>query len=701
MGYDSRMRLFLFALAGWVIAFAASAQSNRVDTEYASSIFLPEKTAFVPGETTWLAFAQELEPNWHVYWKNPGDSGLPLELNWTLPDGFNAGDVVYPTPERIPVGPLANFGHHGAPVFLVPITVDENVTGADATLNVSATWLICEEICVPETGDFELTMPVADEAENFPLGVIKIKEARSATPTELEGKARFAATAEALVLEVEAPEGIAENVLFFPEKEGLIEPAAEQIVALNGGRLSVMMTPGFDYDPTAVDSLKGVLATTDKPPAGFSLTAEKDASLAPPATASAPVAAVTSDQSNLPILIVAAFFGGMLLNIMPCVFPIIFIKAASLMKSAQSGEAGAIRRDGVLYTAGVVATFILIGGALLALRAGGEQLGWGFHLQSPLVVAMSAYILFLVGLNLSGVFNIGQSLQGAGGGLADKGGAAGAFFTGALAVLVAAPCIGPLLSAPMGAAVLLPPLWGMLIFIFMALGLAAPYLILSFVPALGRMLPKPGPWMKIFKQLLAFPVFAAAAYFLWVLAQQTGGTGLAKALFGAIMLAFAAWLFELSKGDGSRALMIRAGSAVAALAAIFPVVQLETAEASVATGGKHGAFADAVAYDEAAIATFRKEGRPVFVDFTAAWCVTCQFNKLTIFSKPSLAAAFEAENVAVMVADWTSRDPEITKALEAFGANGVPLYVYYPPKGEPQVLPLPITEKAIVNLVSN
>ena len=694
------MRLFLIVLAFWLPAFAALAQSNRVDTEYASSIFLPEKTAFVPGETTWLAFAQALETNWHVYWKNPGDSGLPLELVWTLPEGFSAGDVVYPTPERIPVGPLANFGHHGAPIFLVPIEVDESVATADATLNVSATWLICEEICVPETGEFALTMPVAETADNFSLGATKVAEARSATPMDFEGQAGFAATADALVLELDAPEGVDGDVLFFPEAEGLIEPAADQVVALNGDRLSVTMTPGFDYDPSELETVKGVLATTEYPPLGFSLTAEKDETIAVAPAAASAVTANTS-QGNLPLLLLAAFFGGALLNIMPCVFPIIFIKAASLMKSAQSGEAGAVRRDGLLYTAGVVATFALIGGLLLALRAGGEQLGWGFHLQSPLIVAMSAYILFLVGLNLSGVFNIGESLQGAGGGLADKGGAAGAFFTGALAVLVAAPCIGPLLSAPMGAAVLLPPVWGMLIFILMALGLAAPYLLLSFVPSLGRLLPKPGAWMKVFKQLLAFPVFAAAAYFLWVLAQQTGGTGLAKALFGAVMLAFAAWLFELSKGDGSRALMVRAGSAVAALAAILPVTQLQTAEASVATGGKHGAFADVVAYDEAAISQFRQEGRPVFVDFTAAWCVTCQFNKLTIFSKPSLAAAFEAENVAVMVADWTSRDPEITKALEAFGANGVPLYVYYPPTGAPEVLALPLTEKAVLHAVRN
>lgn len=698
-------QVFLFLALIWVaIAGSASAQSNRVDTEYSSSIAIPEKTALVPGETIWIAFAQELAEGWHVYWKNPGDSGLPLEFNWVLPDGLSAGDIVYPTPEHFPIGPLANFGHHGSPVFLAPISISENMTlGETVELTLQASWLICEEICVPEDGSFSFSLPVAASAEDLTAGADAVARARLVTPVPFTGTATFAASNDALILSLDQTLEAGGEAFFFPEAEGLIEHAAAQKVAIVDGRTTITMTPGFSYDPGELETIKGIVGTTaSKAIAGFELTATEDPNVAGASgIAAAPIAPVESaGGGNVPLLLAAAFFGGILLNIMPCVFPIIFVKAASLMHSAQS-ERGVIRRHGILYTVGVVATFAAIGGLLLLLRASGEQLGWGFHLQSPVIVALSAYVLFLVGLNLAGVFEIGESLMGAGGGLADKGGDIGAFFTGMLAVVVAAPCIGPLLSAPMGAAVFLPPFWGMMIFVLMALGLAAPYLLLSFVPALGRMLPKPGAWMKIFKQFLSFPVFAAAAYFLWVLAQQSGGTGLATALIGAVFLAFAAWLFGLSKGDGRSSLFVRAGAAVAAVIAIAPITQIKIAAPVTAQAGeaKHGAL-QAIAYSETMLETYRAEGRSVFIDFTAAWCVTCQFNKATIFSKASIAKAFEEKDVVVMVADWTLRDPEITKALEAFGANGVPLYVYYGSAQAPQVLSLPLTEKAVMDVVT-
>ncbi len=679
----------------WLSLCASAFAADFVATEHAQTRLVSERTGFAPGETVWVALSQKLQEGWHVYWKNPGDSGLPLELKWTLPAGYSAGDVVYPTPEPISVGPLVNFGFHGEPIFLVPITAPADAqSGAAVEVKLTARWLICAEICVPEEGDFSFMLPVSDAPETNADEAGLFAKARAATPVAFTGEAAFNADKDKLVLRA-APMEKARDAYFFPTTEGLTEPAAKQRLALKDSAVTVTMTPGPVYEPNGLATLEGVLLLTGKDgkKQGYEIKAAKsETSLAASAAGGAPGAARSS--GGLPILLVTAFLGGIILNVMPCVFPIIFIKAASLLSDAQR-DARIARSHGLFYGAGVIATFAALGLLLLALRAGGEQLGWGFHLQSPVVVMLSAYVLLMMGLNLSGVFHVGSSVQGVGGGLADRGGPVGSFFTGALAVFVTAPCIGPLLTAPMGAALLLPPAEGMLIFVAMALGLAAPYVALSFIPALGRLLPRPGPWMITLKQVLAFPVFGAAAYFLWVLAQQTGPEGLAKALAGGLLLAFAAWLFEQSKTSGKSAL-IRIGAAVAAIAAIAPIVTLKLVDSAQAAEGKHGAI-ESAPYGGAELAALRAEGRPVFIDFTAAWCVTCQFNKLTVFSSAGLAKAFSENNVAFLVADWTTRDPEVTKALAEFGASGVPLYVYYPPAGEPRVLPLPLSERDILN----
>ncbi len=721
----NRLAIVLRSLltAAWSVALATLAgaaiarEADTVETGNATTRLIAEKTAFAPGETMWVALDQQLRDGWHVYWKNPGDSGLPLELNWRLPEGYVAGSVVYPTPERIPVGPLANFGHHGAPVFLIPITAPASA-GESVDIGVDATWLICEEVCIPESATFRLTLPVSAAAEINPQNAAVFSAARAAAPKPfasppLEGAATLTVYGDALLLSARLAGDSVSNVqdaFFFPEEEGLIEPAAAQPIQLADGGFALRLTPGFAFDAEASGPAAGVVVITDRAGArqGFELTAPRER--APPDALAPTFAENRAGQSSvqgppgdgsigparLAWLFTAAFLGGALLNLMPCVFPILFIKAASFVKSSAS-DRSTIMRHGVVYTAGVVVTFLLLGGALLALRAGGEQVGWGFHLQSPIVVLLSAYVLFLVGLNLAGVFTVGESLQNVGAAAARREGDAGAFFTGALAVAVAAPCIGPLLSAPMGAAIMLPPAAGLAIFLAMGLGLAAPYLALSWSPQLARALPRPGPWMKTFKQALSFPVFAAAAYFLWVLAAQSGSTGLARAFAGLVMLGAAAWLFELAK-TSARGRRVAQSLAVAALiAAIAPTFGLRLApEAEAAETGAYGAIA-ALPYDQAEIARQRAEGVGVFVDFTAAWCVTCQVTKLTVLSRPSIAEAFRRSGATLMAADWTRRDPEITAALESFGANGVPLYVYYPPNGAPVIFDLPLTERALIN----
>lgn len=675
---------------------AASAEArleSRVVTERAESALYPVRQGFAPGETTWFVFEQQLKPGWHVYWKNPGDSGLPLELRWTLPDGYAVGDIIYPTPERIPVGPLANFGHHGNPAFLIPVTAPADIApGAAVAVKVAATWLICEEICVPEEGVFTLALPVASDPATDQRAAARAAAARAAAPQPFDHEAQFHVEAGRLTVAMKAPDRPYRDAFFFPEMERLIEPAAPQATRIQDGRFIVSMKADVGAQK-AGEEIRGVLGLVfrDGTRAGLEVVAARaETPLAP-----APRAAATGGDGAL-VLLLTAFLGGALLNVMPCVFPVVFIKAASLMNAA-AGARGQARRDGFFYAAGVLATFLALGGLLLALRAGGEALGWGFHLQSPAVVLVSGYILFAVGLNLAGVFHVGENLQGTGAGLLSRSGGWSAFLTGALAVFVAAPCIGPLMAAPMGAAVLLPPAAGMAIFAAMALGLAAPYLLLSLAPGLGRFLPKPGPWMVVFKQALAFPVFAGAAFFLWVFSRQTGGTGLAWALAGAVLLAFAAWLYERAKSAGAGARVVWRGLALAALAAAFAPLARGLDPAAAGAQAEIGAAGEAaIAFDPERVAALRAEGRPVFIDFTAAWCVTCQFDHLTVLSKRAVRQAFAERDVAFVVADWTRRDPTITEALQFFGASGVPLYVYYPPGGEAVVLPSPLTERALL-----
>lgn len=700
-GFMIRSRALIFLAILFCAASGAQAQT-AVENEYTPRTeIIPEADGFAPGETLWFALRQELRPGWHVFWINPGDAGLPLRLDWTLPEGYSPGEPVHPVPDYIPVGPLASYAHEGEPVFLVPVTAPENAEPGDMVdVSIEVSWQTCEDICVPEEGRFSFSLPVVESATRDASRAALFAEARASLPEEGDARAQFTVENGAYVLTAVAPEGFtATDAFFFPAPEGLVEASARQEINVKDGEARIAMTPGWreDFDGSSLD---GVLAYGGpEGRRGVWLRAPLASAIQQPEEAAPARAPTNAAALGVPALLALAFFGGVLLNIMPCVFPVVFIKAASFMETARDNPAAA-RFNGLLYAAGVLASFLSIAGLLLALRAGGEEIGWGFHLQSPVVTALSAYVLLAVGLNLAGLFSVGESIAGAGHGLASKKGALGAFFTGVLAVVVAAPCIGPLMSAPMGAALLLPPAAGLAIFAALGLGLAAPYLVLSFVPGLGRRLPRPGPWMATFKQLLAFPVFAAAAYFLWVLAQQAAAAALGLVLAGALLIAFAAWCFEKSKAEGAGAMVLRALSAVAVLLALAPLTRIEAAPAaSLKETGSYGAMS-AVPYDAAALEAYRAQGTPVFIDFTAAWCVTCQFNKLTVFSDPAVAAAFDRAGAVFMVADWTVRDPDVTEALAGFGASGVPLYVYYRESGEPLVLPLPLGKKAVLDAVS-
>src|SRR5262245_36601759 len=677
---------------------------------------ISELAGIVPGGQVWVGLRQQIAPGWHTYWTNPGDSGEPATIEWTLPDGFEASDIIWPHPERIPVGPVMSFGYSGQVVLLVRISAPDGVVpGSRVRLRGQVSWLVCEKICIPEEARVELTLPVvAATPPADPRGAPLIAAARRGVPTPSPWPASFSATPDEINLAVAArglsPDRIA-DVWFFPATWGPIEHAAPQHFAVGDDGLRLRLSRG--PLPGAPAALEGVLLITERLDGrsashAFAIKAAPVDGPAAPGQASA-VSEPTDGSRGISLVeaVALALAGGLVLNLMPCVLPVLSVKALALVEHAGLGASG-LRRHGIAYAAGVLASFAVVAGALLALRAGGEQIGWGFQLQSPLFVILLAYVLFALALSLSGVVVIGGRLAGAGHSLASRPGYSGSFFTGALATVAATPCTAPFMGAALGFAVTQPWSRALLVFQALGLGLALPYTLLAFVPAWRRMLPRPGPWMERLKQFLAFPLYASVAWLVWVVSQQAGPESVAVALGGLVLIGFAAWLYETSRG--ARRHWRRAAVAVVGLAIVAAIGM------GIASRGAPLASARAPARDSVGpspevfsarrLADLRARGAPVFVNFTAAWCITCLVNERMALRSPEVAAAFARRGVVYLKADWTSRDAEIAGVLASFGRNGVPLYVLYPPAGPesgsagtPTVLPQILSEGAIIEAI--
>lgn len=695
---------FAVLLAGALLLLmgAASAQVGpAVDTGHARTRLVAANMAAAPDEKITLAIVQTLDPDWHVYWMNPGDSGLPLNLTWDLPTGYVAGEVAYPLPHRLSLGPLINFGHEGSPVFLVDVVVPMSATpGTSIPLSVDAEWLICRDLCVPEKAHLSLVLPIADERGAPTIGYAdKIASAQQEQPVPAPFDAAYFDSPEGPILRLSSPP--AGKIEFYPFAPSLIVPSAQTKEQTVDGEVWLGFAKAFAYEERPPERLSGlVVIETDGGRTGYVIHAPKT----PHADDMPPVFGSTSDPAprgspgRWGVLLGLAFLGGILLNAMPCVFPIVFLKAASFAKAAGQ-DRQIVRTNGLVYTAGVLSAFLFLGVFLLALRSGGAALGWGFHLQSPVSVAFFVLIIFAIGLNLAGLFEVGSSLQGAGDNLTHRSGMLGSYFTGLLAVAVAAPCIGPFLGGAVGVALSQPGLMSLLIFLFIGLGLAAPYLLLSLLPGAAAFLPRPGPWMLMVRQIFAFAMFGTSVWLVWVLSLQTGSYGVLKIGGSLVLLAFGLWLFGLwQKRRGwvplavaLPVLLISAGLALS----------MRPLSGGGPIAGESGGLAQ-VPYSQQTLANERAAGRPVFVDFTAAWCVSCQFNKATVLQSQQVVEAFQANDVTYMVADWTLQDPEITAALEEQGRAGVPLYLYYAPgEASPTVLPALLTKSMVVSLVGD
>ncbi len=662
--------LCLIPLAG-----ARAAESAAVSSSHASVTLVSDTDAAQAGRPMHLGLRFRLAPGWHIYWQNPGDAGAAPELALTLPSDASAGQIEWPTPERLPEGPVMTYSYQGA------VTLPLRVTPGHGVLDVAAKadWLVCEKICVPEEGAFHLSLLPGQAAPSPEAPLFAAAASRSPVPSPFAASVAPDAT---LTLSGDGLSAMTvQEAWFFPAAWGAVEQAAPQPLTVTPGLVQLHLKPGESFDPKAI--LSGVVVLKDKTGQESFL------------QVSAAPGALTAPTSGALQLLGLALLGGLVLNLMPCVFPILAMKAVAVARLSGAGR-NAVRAHAASYTAGVVAAFAALGVALLVLRGAGDAAGWGFQFQSPVFVAVMAWVLFLVGLNLSGVFDVGGRLAGAGQGYAGRGGHVGSFFTGLLAVVVATPCTAPFMAAAIAGALAAPAWLTLSVFVFMGLGLALPYALLAAVPSLAGLLPRPGRWMDVLRGVLAFPMYGAALWLVWVLSQQAGSDGVLAGGVGLLLAGFAAWSFGIAQGAGRNGRyvgLLASAVAVLGLAALVPPLRA----AAPPTGSTASAGPVAEPFSTARLAALRTEGRPVFVDMTAAWCVTCLVNERVALAPQSVQDAFARNRVAYLKGDWTRQDKEITTFLREHGRDGVPLYVYYPPGGPPAVLPQILTASTVLD----
>ncbi len=702
IGFQKTVVAIFFSLL--VLFCQRGALADPVVTSYTQAQLVSEVSAFKPGEPFWVALRLQPRDGWHTYWRNPGDSGLATTLDWDLPAGVEASAIHWPYPERIPFGPLMNYGYHQEVYLLSRIMPPADWPVATRlTLRAQAAWLVCQEDCIPEEAAFSLTLPaIESKAAVDGRWADAFARTRQALPVSAPWKASFTATADTFALQLPAV-ALAQNanVWFFPVAGEIIDQAAPQEVRPEPTGVTLNLARGAlrTAEPAR---LQGVLVIQEKGDGAGGARAFSIDAL--PATVVVDSTVASEQPVSLPKALLLALLGGLVLNIMPCVFPVLSIKALHLLEYSNKSPLE-VRRHGLVYTAGVLSCFALIAGLLLALRLGGAQLGWGFQLQSPLFITLLAWLMVAMGFSLSGLFSLGGSLLGIGSSLADRSGYSGSFFTGVLATVVATPCTGPFMAVALGFALLQPWPVALVVFLALGLGLALPYLLLSFSPRLVRLLPRPGPWMVRLKELLAFPLYTTAVWLVWVLSVQSGASGTAIALTGIVLLAFAAWLFQSSRSARRGWRLVGGGSVAVILLVALPA--LLTGLRELTASPEASAVPDSArrtgqgpvweAFSPERLAALRATKQPVFINFTAAWCITCLSNERLVLSSPRLANHFASQGIAYLKADWTRRNPAITRALSEFGRSGVPLYVYYPPAAtEPVVLPQLLTEAIVL-----
>ncbi len=693
------MRLWSLSIAVVALLMAIGGEGASAQERHAQVRLIPEQAIIAPGQTVTFALHMAPDPGWHTYWSNPGDAGIVTSIDWTLPEGFTVGDLRFPTPEKVPQGPLMNYGYGDPVSLLVDLTVpDSGVVGADIAIAAHVNWLVCDDkICVPEDQGFSLSLPVGEAAMVNSQYSALFAAARAALPQASPWPAQFSWSAEdgfALKLDFGTDGLDLSDVWFFPDQDGLIAYAAEQDWTLKDNGLLLAVAAGGAAPGGEISGVLKLRAKDAGEAQGYQFTATR---------AAEPLgrgggAAIGVQPMSLGLALAFALLGGLILNLMPCVFPVLSLKALALAK--MSGQERQARASGLFYTFGVLASFALIATILLAVRGLGAQVGWGFQLQSPLVVAALAYLMMLIGMNLLGVYQVGGGMMAWGDRLIRGEGRAASFLTGVLAAVVATPCTAPFMAAALGFALVQPAAVAMTVFLGLGLGLALPYLLLAYWPRLRQFLPRPGAWMERFKQFMAFPMFATALWLLWVIGQQGGTAAVMMVLAGLLAIGFALWAWQAgetaAKGRARHLWRLCATAAIAL--ALFGAIQ---ANFNARLASTQPAVLAADRFTPQRLAQLRAAQQPVFVYFTAAWCITCKVNERLALETEQVKRAFKVQGVQVLKADWTNRDADIARTLRQYGRSGIPLYLYFAPGADAEILPQILTPGLIIEAVSS
>jgi thiol:disulfide interchange protein len=680
---------------------------------YVEANLIPEFNTVTSGQTLHFALTQDHADGWHTYWKNPGDSGETTSIEWTFPKGFQENDILYPAPDKQPTGPLMNFGFSGQTILLTSITAPENLKKSTDPLLISAkvSWLACHDICVPEVKEFSFTLNITDQ-ESPSNNPALFETVRKSIPALKSWQGMIEEKHQSIFIKFDVGDEIkkfegATDYFFFPEEWGIIQNAAAQTVSIHENQLIIDIM----RDTRAlseIETLNGVLTYRDITGARQSVALSIPVTPTTVATenSQAERPSVQAEETSFAQAIFLALMGGLILNLMPCVFPVLSMKALSLVKMSEREQKHA-NLHGIFYTLGILSCFGGIAGLLIALQSAGQQIGWGFQLQNPIVILLLAYLLFIMALNLSGFFEIKSGpLANIGHKLASKHGYKGTFFTGVLATIVATPCTAPFMATAMGYALTQSALISLSIFMALGLGLALPYLVLCFIPALRKSLPKPGAWMETFRQFMSFPLFLSVAWLIWVYAQQVdGGYGVLLGLSGLIFIAFSIWIsrHEPQRQPWKTAVHSLSISSIilALLIAAFSHTNMSSSKTDLSQTIPH------TPYTKENFDTLLSGNNPIFVDMTAAWCITCKVNERIAINTDETQALFKSKNVELVIGDWTNQNPEITNYLASYGRNGVPLYVFYGARDtqtgqrpEPQILPQLLTSGLIADVIN-